>query len=347
MQPFFVMNNTTVVNDTLQDGNNGTDSSGEAGFDSTESITGIVVYTFLTLLIVGGNFLVVAAYAKNRRLRTGTYALMVSLALSDLLVGGVAIPIRIYGSIKNWQVSVVFVLVYTAFDIFSAVASNLHLMAISFERFIAVSRPFYHQTLTVRPYAFASTTAWILGVAVASLHPKNYFQNGGNIVLKFKLLKAYSVTLFAVCFLGPLTVISIVNIGIFRIARVLIQSDPLQEGNTGQRLRKERKAAFTLILMTGFFFLAWFPFFVVNMLYLTCIQCLPSSPKAQLMMVDIIKCLHSSNSAINPVIYAFRDIEMRRTFANLLGSFGRFCRVNQVGPESSNTQVVIDMHTRK
>lgn len=337
------MNNSTVVNDTLQEFNNGTDSSGGAGFASNGLTTGIVVNTFLIVLIVGGNFLVVAAYAKNRRLRTGTYALMVSLALSDLLVGGVALPIRISGSVKNWQVSVIFNFVFTAFDIFSAVASNLHLMALSFERFVAVSRPFYHQTLTVRPYAFASMMSWILAVVAASLHPQYYFQNGDDIAFE-----AYTVTLFSLCFLGPLTVISIVNIRIFRIARVLIQRAPLQDGNDmGQRLRKERKTALTLLFMTGFFFIAWFPFFVMNMLFLYCIECLPSSLNAKLVMVDIIKCLHYSNSAINPVIYAFRDIEMRRTFARLLGPFGRLCRVNQVEPEFSNTQVVIDLQTRK
>lgn len=341
------MNNNTVVNNTVRELDNGTDSSGKADFISDGLTTGIVVNTFLILLIVGGNFLVIAAYAKNHRLRTGTYALLVSLALSDLLVGGVAIPIRIYGSIKNWDVSAIFVLVYTAFDIFSAVASNLHLMAISFERFIAVSRPFYHQTLTVHPYALASIMSWVLGILVASVHPGNYLRNDNEILLKLKLLKVYSVTLFTLCFLGPLTVITIVNIGIFRIARVLIQRDPLQHGNMGQgRLRKERKAALTLLVMTGFFFIAWFPFFVVNMLYMYCFTCLPSSIEAQFVMVDIIKLLHYSNSAINPAIYAYRDIEMRRTFASLLGPLGRFCRLNQVEPETTNTQFVIDMQTR-
>lgn len=132
------MDNKTMVNNTTREADNGTDSSERADFISDGITTGIVVNTFLILLILGGNFLVIAAYFKNPRLRTGTYALLVSLALSDLLVGGVAIPIRIYGFINSWDVSVIFVLVYKAFDIFSAVASNLHLMAISFERFIAV-----------------------------------------------------------------------------------------------------------------------------------------------------------------------------------------------------------------
>lgn len=341
------MNNITVVSNTTREADNGTDSPLQVDLIADRLTTGIVVNTFLIVLIVGGNFLVIAAYAKNHRLRTGTYALLVSLALSDLLVGGIAIPIRIYGSIKSWEVSVSFVLVYTAFDIFSAVTSNIHLMAISFERFIAVSRPFYHQTLTVHPYAVASTMSWFLGIVVASMHPANYLQNDSDVSLTLRLIEVYSVTLFGLCFLGPLTIITIVNIGIFRIARVLIRRDPSQHGYMGQgMLRKERKAAFTLLVMTGFFFIAWFPFFVVNMLYLYCFTCLPSSINAQFIMVDIIKWLHYSNSAINPAIYAYRDIEMRRTFARLLGPLGKFCGLNQVEPEPTNTQVVIDMQTR-
>jgi len=341
------MNNITVLSNTTREADNGTDSPLQVDLIADGLTTGIVVNTFLIVLIVVGNFLVIAAYAKNHRLRTGTYALLVSLALSDLLVGGIAIPIRIYGSIKSWEVSVSFVLVYTAFDIFSAVTSNIHLMAISFERFIAVSRPFYHQTLTVHPYAVASTMSWFLGIVVASMHPANYLQNDSDVSLTLRLIEVYSVTLFGLCFLGPLTIITIVNIGIFRIARVLIRRDPSQHGFMGQgMLRKERKAAFTLLVMTGFFFIAWFPFFVVNMLYLYCLTCLPSSVNAQFIMVDIIKWLHYSNSAINPAIYAYRDIEMRRTFARLLGPLGKFCGLNQVEPEPTNTQVVIDMQTR-
>lgn len=341
------MNNITVLSNTTREADNGTDSPLQVDLIADGLTTGIVVNTFLIVLIVVGNFLVIAAYAKNHRLRTGTYALLVSLALSDLLVGGIAIPIRIYGSIKSWEVSVSFVLVYTAFDIFSAVTSNIHLMAISFERFIAVSRPFYHQTLTVHPYAVASTMSWFLGIVVASMHPANYLQNDSDVSLTLRLIEVYSVTLFGLCFLGPLTIITIVNIGIFRIARVLIRRDPSQHVYMGQgMLRKERKAAFTLLVMTGFFFIAWFPFFVVNMLYLYCLTCLPSSVNAQFIMVDIIKWLHYSNSAINPAIYAYRDIEMRRTFARLLGPLGKFCGLNQVEPEPTNTQVVIDMQTR-
>lgn len=332
------MNNTDT---SLEDHGNGTHSSAKRVFVQSDVTTGIVVNAFLMFLIVGGNFLVIAAYASNRRLRTRTYSLLVSLAFSDLLVGGVSVPIRIYGIAKGWDVPAHISVFYTAIDIFSAIASNLHLMAISFERFIAVSRPFYYQTLSVRPYAFGSAVSWGLAVLVAAIHPANYLQDGP---LRLKFLSAYSVTLFAVCFVAPLIVISIVNFGIFRVAKILIQRVPAH--GIGNRLKRERKTAFTLLLMTSLFFIAWFPFFVVNMLYLYCFPCLPSTMESQIFMVDILKWLQYSNSAANPIIYTFRDTEMRRSFARLLGPFGRLCRINQVVPEL-HSQFSMETLTRK
>ena len=340
-----VMSKTQKTTLTLRNGQNESDRNSleKLGIGMT---AGTVVNLFLILIIVVGNVLVIAAYVKNRRLHTGTYALIVSLAFSDLLVGSASLPIRIYGLIMNWKVSVITMAFYVTVDIFSALVSNLHLMAISFERFVAVSRPFYHQTLSIKPYAFASTLSWILGIIVASSHPGNYLRNKDEQGLKLKILEVYSAVLFTVCFLGPLLIIIFVNIGIFRVARVLIHCAPSRNGSFKQRVRKERKAAFTLLVMTGFFFVAWTPFFVLNMFYVYCVQCLPSSSNVQYVMVDVMKWLHYSNSAINPAIYAFRDAEMRRTFARLLGPLGRLCRGGRVQPEFPNTQEVLDLHTR-
>ena len=342
------MNNTSPLGPRGdKETNNSSDSGQEAGlYDFT---TGIVVNALLLPLIVGGNSLVIAACATNRRLRSGTYLFLVSLAISDLLVGSVALPMRIYGSLKEWQVSLYLTAFYNAFDIFSAVASNLHLIAISFERFIAVSRPFYYQMLSARPYVFASLASWCSAGFVAAIHPNNYLQSGGDVQLKKKIMKIYMVLLFAACFVGPLLVVCTVNIGIFRVAKAVIRRTPQQQANDEfkRQIHRERKTAVTLILMSSFFFVAWFPFFVVNILYLYCVECLPPERQAQFLIVDTIKWLHYSNSAVNPAIYAFRDTEMRESFAKLVGPFRRTCCLSRVLPDFQNTQNTFDMQFRR
>lgn len=107
----------------------------------------------LALLILMGNFLVIAAYRKNTRLQTRTNIFIVSLAVSDFLVGGVSVPIWIYLTFVNYlqELRGLFEF-YTSFDRFSALASIFHLTAISVERYLAISRPFDHRTLSSRIY---------------------------------------------------------------------------------------------------------------------------------------------------------------------------------------------------
>lgn len=89
-----------MTNFTLQNGQNDSDKNSLAKLGIGMK-AGTVVNLLLIFIIVVGNVLVIAAYIKNRRLHTGAYALIVSLAFSDLLVGGVSLPIRIFGSIMN------------------------------------------------------------------------------------------------------------------------------------------------------------------------------------------------------------------------------------------------------
>ncbi|PFX14034.1 Peroxidasin [Stylophora pistillata] len=97
-----VMSKTQKTTLTLRNGQNESDRNSleKLGIGMT---AGTVVNLFLILIIVVGNVLVIAAYVKNRRLHTGTNALIVSLAFSDLLVGSASLPIRIYGLIMNWK----------------------------------------------------------------------------------------------------------------------------------------------------------------------------------------------------------------------------------------------------
>ena len=102
-----------------------------------------VLSIILIFVILFGNSLVIASYKTNRRLRTRTNAFLVSLAFSDFLVGSISLPMWIYGIMSEQNVSITFQAFFKSFDAFSALASIFHLTAISAERYIAVSRPFY------------------------------------------------------------------------------------------------------------------------------------------------------------------------------------------------------------
>lgn len=138
------MDNKIMVNNIIWEVDNGIDFLGRVDFILDGIIIGIVVNIFLIFLILGGNFLVIVVYFKNFWFWIGIYVLLVSLVLFDLFVGGVVILIWIYGFINSWDVSVIFVLVYKVFDIFSVVVFNFYFMVIFFECFIVVLWLFYY-----------------------------------------------------------------------------------------------------------------------------------------------------------------------------------------------------------
>ena len=97
----------------------------------------------LAFLIIVGNSLVITTYRRNAFLHTRTNIFIVSLVVSDLLVGAVSVPIWTYLTFVNFQNIPIHLLeIYLCFDIFSALASIFHFTAISIERCYVISRPF-------------------------------------------------------------------------------------------------------------------------------------------------------------------------------------------------------------
>lgn len=74
-----------------------------------EIIFATIVYVLLALFVILGNILVIAAFRFNSRLRTINNTFLVGLAVSDLLVGLISIPLWIYFRIANsiWHASIV------------------------------------------------------------------------------------------------------------------------------------------------------------------------------------------------------------------------------------------------
>ena len=267
----------------------------------------------LALAIVIGNSIVMTAFIHNRKLRKRGNVFLVSLACSDCIVGVASLPLWICISGLGISTGEVFEF-FISLDIFSALTSVFHLTAISVERFISVSRPFLYQRLSSRVYTATITSAWLLAALIASSTPLQKL---------FKLQRFYAPSFTSVGFLGPLVIISSMYAGIFRIAISLSRHTPGSDRTCRtscrekSKLKKEIKVAMTLTVVSGFFFLAWLPFYSLLMIAVYCPQCLPARRDLQ-RLVEIVKWMHYSNSAVNPFIYAFRDKEMKREFLQLL-----------------------------
>ena len=174
----------------------------------------------LIVAILFGNSLVIASYKINRRLKTRTNAFLVSLAVSDFLVGSISLPMCIYGiTSEPWNVSIAFKAVFKSFDVFAALASIFHLTAISMERYIAVSRPFYYKRFPSLFQRVLITTAWSAACFLALLSNFTLLENSWSS-------QCYSLVLFICGLVAPTTIIARMYIGVFSVARSLQQRNP-------------------------------------------------------------------------------------------------------------------------
>jgi len=64
-------------------------------------LTFIVAYTTIILMALAGNGLMVAAVVADKRLRTVTNTFMVSLAISDVLIATVNMPVQLWYYVSN------------------------------------------------------------------------------------------------------------------------------------------------------------------------------------------------------------------------------------------------------
>ncbi|KAG8034972.1 hypothetical protein G9C98_008048 [Cotesia typhae] len=99
----------------------------------------LVIVPCLTLF---GNVLVILAVFRERTLQTVTNYFIVSLALADLLVAVVVMPFAVYVLVNGaWALSAFICDFYIAMDVTCSTSSIFNLVAISIDRYIAVTQP--------------------------------------------------------------------------------------------------------------------------------------------------------------------------------------------------------------
>ncbi|KAI6214787.1 hypothetical protein M3Y94_00309600 [Aphelenchoides besseyi] len=128
----------------------------------------LLIVPFLTVF---GNGLVIAAVARERSLQTVTNLLIVSLAVSDLLVAVCVMSFAVYFEWNNflWDLGGGLCKLYIGVDVACSTASILNLLAICIDRYIAIGHPLaYAQYGTRSSRAFLSIgVVWVVSISVA------------------------------------------------------------------------------------------------------------------------------------------------------------------------------------
>ncbi|TST85771.1 Adenosine receptor A1 [Bagarius yarrelli] len=286
----------------------------------------------IALASVLGNVMVVWAVKINRSLRDTTFYFVVSLALADVAVGAFVIPLAIIIS-TGLKTHFYSCLMVACILLVLTQSSILALLAIAIDRYLRVKIPLsYKRVVTPKRAGTAVVACWLVALIVGLTpmfgwnnlqnFPTNDSQQPNPIITcKFEevISMKYMVYFnFFIWVLPPLVFMLIIYVEIFYIIHKQLNhslNKAISQTDPSRYYGKELKLAKSLALVLFFFAISWLPLHILN-----CITLFSPTPKTKNIIYVAILLTHG-NSAVNPVIYAFRIKKFRTAFVKIWAQF--------------------------
>ncbi|XP_063001360.1 5-hydroxytryptamine receptor 6 [Elgaria multicarinata webbii] len=303
---------------------------------------------FIVLLTMVGNFSLILLIFTQRALRNTSNYFLVSLFMSDLMVGSVVMPPALLNQLYGrWVLDGAFCSVWFSFDVMCTSASILNLCVISLDRYLLIISPLkYKLRMTPGRAVLLILATWTLAALVSFLPIKMGWH---KMEFDLRLLNAtlqaqeeqcrlvvslpYALIASGLTFFLPSVAILFTYCRILLAARKqavqvasLTNNGPTQQvhrahsqstGTSDNRKlankhsKRALKASLTLGVLLGMFFVAWLPFFVCNMAQAVC-NCISAD------FFDILTWLGYFNSTMNPIIYPLFMRDFKRAMAKYL-----------------------------
>ncbi|XP_066532849.1 trace amine-associated receptor 13c-like [Hoplias malabaricus] len=264
--------------------------------------------TVIVLLTVCGNFLVVISVCHFKQLHTPTNMLILSLAVSDFLVGLFVLPFQLSRMVEScWIFGPVLCTFYVFISFFGTSISIYNVALIAVDRYFAISNPFlYTEKVSVNTACVIVSCNWLI---LISYNTSVLYFNGkytGLIACPdeclFVLHEVWSVIDLLFAFVIPCSLIILFYVLVFFIAKkhanairdLNNQTRTHVSKNNSDSMKAERKAARVLSILVTVFLACLFPYFVYALI----------SNAIETPVFDNLVILLYINSSINPVIYA-------------------------------------------
>ncbi|XP_009303915.4 trace amine-associated receptor 13c-like [Danio rerio] len=269
-----------------------------------------ILYIFVSLLSVWTvilNLLVIISISHFKKLHTPTNMIILSLAVTDLLIGLIVMPVEAVKLIdKCWYFGDTFcgLTLILIWVIPSASLSNLVLIAV--DRYMAVCHPLlYPQKITMANTLMSICLSWVYYSAynTALLFDNGYFDTSHRTDVCYgdcSVMMSFSwrVTDLFMCFIFPCVMIITLYLRIFYAVHQQVKViNSLMKGGKcvlkGSVKRKsESKAALTLGIIVTVYLLCWIPYYI-------CTLTVNSST-----VISVLTWIVYANSGLNPLVYA-------------------------------------------
>ncbi|XP_055063083.2 trace amine-associated receptor 13c-like [Misgurnus anguillicaudatus] len=267
-----------------------------------------IMYVFFSLLSVWTvflNLLVIISISHFKKLHTPTNMLIFSLAVTDLLVGLIIMPleaIRLIETCWYFKDTICRLFLFIVGLLLNTSLSNLVLIAV--DRYVAVCHPLlYPQKITTTRTIIIICASWFyssaynISVIITTSQSKYTCYGECTVIIVF----AWTVIDLFLFFLLPCSLIITLYLRIFYVAHQQVKvinslmrsGKHLTEGSV--RRKSESKAALTLGIIVTVYLFCWIPYYILTL-----------TPNTRLTSVIAYFMLWMVyiNSALNPLIYA-------------------------------------------
>ena len=292
-------------------------------------VIGFMVFSIgLAPVIFLGNGMVIILVAKFKRLRTKTNYLMVSLAVADAIVSiSMIFGVAYLLTPTSFQNKYICLSMWTTY-MFAGFSSCLSLSAVTWERYMKISRPFaYNQIVTNRVIFTVIAVIWIYtssvtvilpfaGINTIGSEPKfdcgsDFSQAFHHIYLQFLLYTSAILPFCIMCF---------IYCKLFLLVLEKLHghqtSSAAVDRTSKHWIKRELKSLKTLLILLGFTGLAWLPLSAM----ILCDIYLGPTWKPSVEMRAVFSVLVFVNSTANPIIYSLRSEQFRSASVKLFCS---------------------------
>ncbi|CAI5670497.1 unnamed protein product [Oreochromis niloticus] len=266
-----------------------------------------IVLSCISLLTATLNLLVIISVSYFRKLHTPSNILLLSLAVSDFLMGLLLMPAEIVRSMTCWVLGDLMCSVYFFLTVNITCASIGNIVLISIDRYVAICDPLHYPTrITVPRVKLSVCLCWFYSTFYSSLYtqemlivPGRYNSCYGECVL---VISDFAGTLDLILFfILPVTVIIVLYMRVFVVAvsqaramRCHVTAVTLQR-SFNQTNKSELKAARTLGVLVVVFLSCYCPFYCYSLADKNAVN----EPAA-----SFVVFIFYFNSCINPLMYA-------------------------------------------
>ncbi|XP_054475611.1 D(4) dopamine receptor-like [Anoplopoma fimbria] len=211
------------------------------------NVPALLLGVLLIVVIICGNLLVCLSVFTEKALKTTTNYFIVSLAVADLMLAVLVLPLFVYSEFQDgvWTLSTTVCDGLMTMDVMLCTASIFNLCAISVDRFIAVLIPlnYNRKHVDLRQTVLLSAT-WIVALAVASPIMFGINNVPGRDPTECKLENDDYVLYSSVCsFFIPCPIMLLLYCGMFRGLRRWEEGRKAKLKSSIQACRKLQEAA--------------------------------------------------------------------------------------------------------